>query len=269
VLLSGDPRDTASREIAASARKTLGESSEVSLISQETVREGDPSLVAGILQRVLVENGNNIQAVLATESRLAMAAVEVLKGAGINNRVLTAGVGADQKASKGLAGGEHDAEVDTRPDLLGQYALDAAIDLAKQGRWQYDGQSDSGTYSVPSRITPVRLIQSDNIYLLEQRWGGIKGEGGGGQGGGGGGGSEGGSGGGGGDQGSGGSGGNEGSTGGQQGGSGKKTTLRITTQEGKTIEVQIDGEIKKIESEGEGQQGRQESGRQSQQQGGR
>ncbi|MFZ5632810.1 MAG: substrate-binding domain-containing protein [Bacillota bacterium] len=269
VLLSGDPGDTAAREIAAAARAEMQGSSEVRLVAEEAVPQNDPSLVPRILQRVMVERGNNVQAVLAVDSSLAMAAVEVLKSAGINNSVLTAGVGADEKSSMALAKGEHDAEVDTRPDLLGQYALDAAIALAKDGRWQYDGQSASGSYSVPSRITPVRLIQSNNVYLLEQRWGGLKGKKEGGQGGRQGGGSEGGSGSGGGSgqEGS-GQGGGQGSGGQGQGGQGKKTMLRITTQDGKTMEVQIDGEIKKIESMGGGGQGGQKGGQQGQSGGG-
>lgn len=257
VLISGDPGDASAREMTAAARTALQGNTEVRLLAEEAVPQNDPSRVPQIVQRVLTERGNSVQAILTTDSRLAMAVVEVLRGAGLNNRVLTAGVGAGEKASQALVAGEHDAEVDTRPDLLGQYALDAAIELAKNGRWQYAGQAANGSYSVPSRITPVRLIESGNAYLLDQRWGGAKGKeegrGGGSGGGSGGGGSK--------QQGSGGESGNgdkgQGGEGGQggQGGQGKKTMLRITTQDGKTMEVQIDGEIKKIESMGGGGQG--------------
>lgn len=250
VLLSGDTRDPGVREIAAAVRESLQGSAEVRLLADEAVPYNDISQVPRILQDLLARNGNNIQAVLATDSKIAMAAVDVLKGAGINNRVLTAGVGAAEDAYKALKSGDHDAEVDTRPDLLGQYALDAAVRLAKGESWEYDGQTPSGGYSVPSRITPVRLIQSDNVYLLEQRWGSVKGEKGNekkGK-------EEGGSGeeSGGGEEQKGSShegGGGEGKD--KEGGGknqGEKTMLRITTQDGKTIEVQIDGEIKKIES---------------------
>ncbi|MFZ5647854.1 MAG: substrate-binding domain-containing protein [Bacillota bacterium] len=254
VLLSGDPRDPQSREIAAAARESLQGSTEVRLLADQAVPYNDPSNAARILQDLLVKNGNNIQAVLATDSKLAMAAVDVLKSAGINNRVLTAGVGASEEASKALASGEHDAEVDTRPDLMGQYALNAAVSLAKGGPWEYDGQTPNGSYSVPSRITPVRLIQSDNVYLLEQQWRGLKGDkdkkkkGN----------KEGGSGGGEDQSGSSHEGGGEGND--KEGGNknqGQKTTLRITTQDGKTMEVQIDGEIKKIESTDGGKKGQQ------------
>jgi ABC-type sugar transport system substrate-binding protein len=259
VLLTGDPRNAMSGEIAASVRTNLQGSKEVSLLSEETVPQNDPAQVPAVLQKVLSAHGSSVQAVLATDSRLAVAAVQALKSAGLNNRVLTAGVGADEESSRALESGDHDAEIDTRPDLLGQFALDAAISLVKGDRWQYDGRTSSGSYSVPSRITPVRLIQGDNVYLLKQQWKGL------------GGGSEKKEGGDSGDSGqSQGSGDGQkqgsGNEGGQQGSESKgdKTTLRITTQDGKTMEVEIDGKVKKIESTDggkDGQQGTAEEGR--------
>lgn len=264
VLLTGDPSDPASQEIAAAARAVLKESQWTRLVGEYHHFRGDPAQVPFHMQQSLAAANNRIDAVLATDSRLALAAVDVLKAAGLNNRVLTVGVGADQKASQSLAAGEHDAEVDTRPDLLGQYALDAAVSLANDEHWQYDGQSTSGSYSVPSRITPVRLVQPENMYLLKQRWSGLQGGGrekeksGGGQGGSG---SESGS-----DSGQSGEGGQNGGQqggnqqgggqGGQQGGQGQKTRLKVTTMDGKTVEVEINGQVKKIEAldGGQGQQ---------------
>ncbi len=264
VLLTGDPSDPASREIAISASTVLKESQWVRLVGEYHNFHGDPAQVPFNMQQALAAANNRIDAVLATDSRLALAAVDVLKAAGLNNMVLTVGVGADQKASQSLAAGEHDAEVDTRPDLLGQYALDAAVSLAKDEHWQYDSQSTSGSYSVPSRITPVRLVQPENIYLLKQRWSGQQGGGkekGGGGGGSGSGSSEGGSsgkGGSGSDSGKSGSGGQSGGKGsgqqsGKQGGQGQKTKLKVTTMDGKTVEMEISGQVKKIETMDGGQ----------------
>jgi ABC-type sugar transport system substrate-binding protein len=266
VLLAGDPDDPASGEIAAAARAVLQESQWARLAGEYQHLHGDPALVPFNMQQALASAGNSIDAVLATDSRLALAAVDVLKAAGLNNRVLTVGVGADEKASQALASGEHDAEVDTRPDLLGQYALDAAVGLARDEHWQYDGQSTSGSYSVPSRIIPVRLVQPENIYLLNQRWSGLQGGGNkqntsaGEQGGSDSGGGR--------QEGDGQEGGQQGSQqGSQQGAQGQKTKLKVTTMDGKTVEVEIDGQVKKIESTGGGQ-GQQSQGGQGQQGGG-
>ncbi len=242
MILAGDPRDNAAREIVAAARKALQANPQVRVVEEARQVENQPTMVAQAVQQALARWNNNIDVILAVDSRLAAAAVKVLKAAGLDKRVLTVGVGADKEASRALLAGEHDAEVDNRPDLLGQYALDAAVDLARAGHWQYDTRVASGDYSVPARIVPVRLIQSANAYLLQERWRKeLAGQKGSGQ-------EQGQSQTGGGSQGS--SSSQQGGQGGQAGEGGQKprTTLRITTREGKTVEVQIQGEVERIES---------------------
>ncbi|MDQ0285127.1 ABC-type sugar transport system substrate-binding protein [Desulfofundulus luciae] len=249
MILAGDPRDNVTREVMAAARKALEANPQVRVVEEARQPGNQPAMASLAVQQALAKFNNKIDIILASDSRLAIAAVEVLKAAGLNNRVLTVGVGADREASRALLAGEHDAEVDTRPDLLGQYALDAAVGLAKTGHWQYDTRVTSGDYSIPARIVPVRLIQSANAYLLQERWGkevvhkqgGTRSQGESQTGGS--------------DQ----SGGSSeqdsqqaqgGDQGGQAGGGKQKprTTLRITTREGKTVEVQIQGEVERIES---------------------
>lgn len=248
VLLGGDPQDRAVAAMLESVQRELAAAGVKPLAVLEHPAEKS-STVAGELARL--EAGGGFDAVLATDSKLAVEAVQYLQGKNLNARVITVGVGADEAASQALAAGLHDAEIDTRPDLLARYALNAARELAEKGQWSYEGQLTEGTSAVPYRYTPVRLIDQQNIYLLAERWqsltrGGQKGGpgqpgsaggSGGEQGGGSGGGSS--------SQGS-------GSPGDQGGGEQKKTILRITTMEGKTLEVEVPGEIKKMETRGAG-----------------
>jgi hypothetical protein len=206
-------------------------------------------MAATTLEQVLTSTGGGIDAVVATDSRMAVAAADFLKNRGLSERVITVGVGADQKSSRALAAGDHDAEVDVMPELIAQYAYDAAVGLATTGYWQNDSRIRNGDFDVPAKTTPVRLITRSESYLLEQRWGQDQG------------------------QAQGQNGRQKSQQGGQQNGqqgdhqngqqnsqqgsqnqdsgggnAGKKTTLRVTTQDGKTVEVQINGEIKKIET---------------------
>lgn len=244
VILQGDKNDQASREIAASVLENLKNQPQVQVVQVKDHPRGDPQMAVATLDQVLTTAGNQIDAVVATDSRIAAAAAEMLKSRGLSRRVITLGVGADQKASRALAAGDHEAEVDVMPDLIAQYAFDAAVGLATTGHWQYDKQVRNGDFDVPAKVTPVRLVTKDEAYLLEQRWGKLAGQEGqqrgrqgqqGGQ-----------------DKQQGeqqqGSGGKEGGGQGEKGGGGKKTTLRVTTQDGKTVEMQINGEIKKIET---------------------
>ncbi|MEW6276407.1 MAG: substrate-binding domain-containing protein [Bacillota bacterium] len=253
LILKGDPGDPAAQEITEGIRSAFNEN--VRVVKEVEHVRNDQGRAALNVQQALKEN--KIAVIFATDSRLAAGAAAALKSAGLSEQVVTAGVGADRTAARALIAGEHDAEVDTMPELMGQYILDAAVSLAKTGHWQYDTRVSNGNYSVPAKITPVRLIDQTNGYLLEQRWGKElrkeRGRSAGQR------------------QGEGGSGGDaegtgeEGQSEGEQGGregEGKqpeggrqkaKTKLRITTQEGKTIEVEIPGEIKRIESSREGQ----------------
>lgn len=239
----------------------LKDQPQVRVILTKNHERGDPRLAAATLEQTLAGNNNQIDAVIATDSRMAAAAVEMLKSKGLSQKVITVGVGADQQASRALVAGDHNAEVDLMPEIMAQHAFDAAVGLATTGHWQYDTQIKNGDFDVPAKITPVRLVTKEDSYLLEQRWGKLteedkqqkqqqgqqnqqgqheqQGQ-----------------------QGQQDQQGQQGQQGqqsqqGQQGQQqGRKTTLRVTTQDGKTVEIQINGEIKKIETiDGAGGQG--------------
>jgi len=261
VILRGDPRDQQAVSITEAVRSALQEREDISIIGVYDHPRWDPAPVPATLGEIFAR-GERVDAVLANDSGLAMAAVDYLKAGGYEKSVLTVGLGADERSSRALVSGEHDAEVDVNPEMLGQYSLEAARDLARNGAWQYGSRAVNGDYSVPARIVPVRLVTAKNSFLLEERWKGLRQEkqqtpqggqapagdrqqsqsgeqgqsGGQSQAGG------------------------QGQDSGQQGGQ-NKTMLRITTQDGKTVEMEIDGAVKKIESgAGGGQQGQQGQG---------
>lgn len=241
VILQGDKNDRVSRDITSSVLDNLRDQPQVQVILVKEHARGDPQQATATLEQALAAANNQIDAVLATDSRMAAAAAAMLKNRGLDQRVITVGVGADKQSSSALTAGEHDAEIDVMPDLIAQYAFDAVVGMATTGHWQYDTQVKNGDFDVPAKVTPVRLITRSEAYLLEQRWNkmggqqaqqGQQGQQGQGQ-----------------QSGSQGSGSGSGSGGqGAQSGTGRKTTLRITTQDGKTVEMQINGEIKKIET---------------------
>lgn len=261
VLLMGDENDQTSKEIASSILQNLQNQPQVRVIQAKNHARGEPQLAVATLEQALADSNNQIDAVLATDGRIAAAVINALNSRGLNQKIITVGVGADQQASQALVAGTHQAEVDLMPEIMAQHAYDAAVGLATTGHWQYEKQVKNGDFDVPAKITPVRLLTKQDAYLLEQRWGKLTGEedrqqrqqgqqqgqqtqqqG------------------------------QEGQEQGQQQGQGEqeeqnqkqgqqgqgqqaqqgkqgpKTTLRITTQDGKTVEMQINGEIKKIET---------------------
>lgn len=248
LILQGDPQDPMAQQITEGARTYLEENSALTVDAEDHPR-WDPKAAAATVEDAL-ETGTPA-AILANESRMAVAAVEILRGRGLTQDVLTVGVGADRTSAEALAAGQHDAEVDVQPDMLGRFAYEAAVSTARDRHWNYDSQTVNGSYSIPTRIVPVRLVSEESMFLLEERLqqagGGQQGGGGGEQGG----------------QQSGQGGGDQqnsqqsGGQGGQQEGQQQqqKTKVMITTQDGKTMEMEIDGEIKTIETKPSGQGG--------------
>lgn len=247
LVLGGDPTDPISRNIIEGITAFMENQAGFSVEVREHP-QGDPGRAAATVHEALA--AGPLGAVLATDSRMAVSAVEVLRQRGLLNEVMTVGVGADRTAAEALVAGDHDAEVDVRPDLLAQFSYDAAVGLARDGHWAYETQITSGDYTVPTRLVPVRLVQGNNAFLLRDYYGDLtRGGGRGGQG----------------RQ----SGGGQGQ--GQQGGGQQQgqqqqqpmTKLMIKTQDGKTVEIDVPGEIKSIEAQrqdGGGQQGGQNGG---------
>ncbi|MDD4335435.1 MAG: substrate-binding domain-containing protein, partial [Desulfotomaculaceae bacterium] len=116
VILQGDKNDRVSTDIAASILRRLKDRPGVQVVLVKDHPRGDPQMAASTLEQVLASTGNGIDAVVATDSRMAAAAADLLKNRRLSERVITIGVGADQKSSQALAAGDHDAEVDVMPE---------------------------------------------------------------------------------------------------------------------------------------------------------
>ena len=214
-----------------------------------TVREYARGEVAAVSagKGSVMKTGERPAALLAGDAGLAVAAVRELAAAG-SPPSYAGGVGSSKDAFRYVSEGKLGGEVDTRPEEVAQSALQAALALTRKQPLSHQQLVTNGSYSVPSQIAPVRLITRQNLYLLDKTWTGGQGQAGpggsrqgGGQGGSGGGSS---------------GGGGEGDSGSPQ------NTLRITTFEGKTIEVHFQGKLKSIEHQEGGPGGQRQGGAQ-------
>lgn len=253
VLLQGDATDPQTQSVSAGVSQGLG-GMQTQTIS---VPRSDSELATTNLNTALKNGG--IGAIIATNSQLATVASSAVKSQGKTGKLVVIGIGGGTMASQAIKSGDMTAVVDTQPMMVGQTAFKAASDLAKTQRWEFERHIMSNSSDIPAKLIPVRLVTKDNLYLLQESSGGGQSGGGGksssGSGkkkekkqgqssgsGGSGGGSSGGSGG---SSGSSSGSGSGGSSGGSQGGQG--TIVKITTEDGKTMELNVKGKIKKIE----------------------
>jgi len=116
--------------------------------------------------------------------------------------------------------------LDTMPNLLAQIILEVPDNLLKTNNWQYDLQINNEAALIPTKYTPVRIIDQENIELLKERFPELKNI-------------------------------NEQKKQEEkpkQGVEQKQTKLKITTKDGKEYEVKIPGEIEKVEIEADKKQ---------------
>lgn len=168
LVLQSDAGDQAGKAILGAVKESLQDYPGLSIVEVKDHPRSDPKLAMATVQQTLANH--HIDAVLADDGRLAEAAVQVLKDQNLADKILTVGIGADKQAFGNLAAGTQNAEVDNIPEMLARYTYNAALSLAQNQYWDYDTRIDNGIYDTPSKITPVRLIDKENIYLVKQRW---------------------------------------------------------------------------------------------------
>ncbi|HZK18293.1 MAG TPA: substrate-binding domain-containing protein [Clostridia bacterium] len=241
LLVCGPEGDKMSEEILAANLALLETSPNIGIKVRE-IPDGNDETIKSKTIEYLTEESETPGFVLTNEARAGEAVLEFLQKNAMDNRMITVGLGGGKNTALALAAGEHNAEVDTMPEIIANQVYDAAVAVARGEHWPYDRLVNSGDYQVPLRLTPVRLIKPENVFLLEERWGDLakqapdsgekqgpvagegdsKGEE---------------------------TSGGEKNSGGDSGGQGDMTTtIKIETIEGKTYEMQVDGLVKSIES---------------------
>lgn len=171
--------------------------------------------------------------------------ISLLQDLGLDQQIVTVGIGATKNNAVAIMQGSHEAEIDVDPVMLGKFTLTAAGELAKQGQWQFEKQVSSGVYEIPVKFIPANIITRDNLYLLEKRYKDLQKQGQTQQ-----------------QQTSGNSqSGNSPaannptnqSSGGKQETQQNNSIVKIQTKEGKIMEIQVEGEVEKVEIQGGGQ----------------
>ncbi|MHB8170259.1 MAG: sugar ABC transporter substrate-binding protein [Thermincolia bacterium] len=266
VVFSSHPNLASSLQMMEGFQSKVQQNPQLQVVEVK-LPEGADAVSAKELVVTTLPNHPSAKAIVAQDAALTKALVETMGKMPPSKPLVTVGIGAGEEATKALAEGTHAAEVDIRPDLLGQYSLKAALQLANKEPLDYDEKIRNDDSDVPVKVIPVRLIKRENVFMLAERWGKVA-EGGGGKDKGGKkeekkgqesqsseGSSEGSS-----EEGS-----ESGSENGGQGkegqqGQGKITKLKVTTKDGKTMEIDIPGEIAKIEAQAGDEQGGQQQG---------
>ena len=170
VLVLEGPADVESmRNIAIGIYRILdGYPDEIKVFSQTSALNADAAFT--LTNRTLKNYAGNIQAIIATDSIIAVGAIRGAELHGLTDLTVTVGVGAGEEACRQIILKKHDAEVDRMPYERGLEALRAAIDAINDRPFSYDTKLPNGEIVTETKFGPIRLITPANYLVLEKMW---------------------------------------------------------------------------------------------------
>ena len=177
IVLEGPRDDETSRQITLGMYSVLEQhESRIRIVADERHPGWSERLAADTVRSTLKKYADNIQAVLAGSSQLAMGAVRAIKERRLADKVITAGVGADLAACRAIFAGTHDVEVDRMPYGRGLEALSLAVAVAKDEDFIYDEEIGEADPKIKVRFGPLRLITRENVSVMNLAWPQLTGE---------------------------------------------------------------------------------------------
>jgi ABC-type sugar transport system substrate-binding protein len=177
IVLEGPGDDEASRQITLGMYSVLEQCTGglqtrpyIRIVADERHPNWDERLAAGTVRSTLSKYADNIQAVLAGSSQLAIGAVQAVVERRLASKIITTGIGADLAACKAIIAGTHDVEVDRMPYERALEALSLAVAVAKDEDFHYDEEIGEGDPKIKVKFGPLRLITRENVSVMKLAW---------------------------------------------------------------------------------------------------
>jgi ABC-type sugar transport system substrate-binding protein len=167
IILEGPRNDELARQITLGIYNVLEKQDSIKIVADEMHTGWDEKLAAETTRFTLNKYADNIQAVIAGSSELAIGSIRAISERRLSDKIITVGVGAGLEACEAIITGRHDAEVDMMPYDLGIEALNLAVAVAKDEDFGYD--EDMGEYDpkIKVKFGPLRLVTRENISVMK------------------------------------------------------------------------------------------------------
>ncbi|HZW82782.1 MAG TPA: substrate-binding domain-containing protein [Candidatus Deferrimicrobium sp.] len=167
VLLQG--ADPGSMEVVSGIKASLAQNPEIKIAQTFTSPSKGISPVANF-NDYLKNNPGKVQAIVATDSKLAMEVIESLKQTNQEKKILVVGAGTHKEALDKVASGDLNADVDKSPYLQGMYSIKLASQLSKQQTADADSTVSTDTGETPAKLVPVRLVVPENLPQFQKTY---------------------------------------------------------------------------------------------------
>ena len=171
VLLRGQPGDSNARAFSQGVLDTIDKHPGLNLVVDQSHEGWSPDLAMATTENALTKYENNIDAVVANNSGMASGAVRALEAQGMADvdKVFVAGSDADLINMKYIAQGKQAVDIFKKIKPLAYKSAEVAVALAKNPDKpiseiiEVNRHVDTGIKEVPTVVTPVVIVNKDNI----------------------------------------------------------------------------------------------------------
>lgn len=165
-IFAGSPTDNnASLYRSGALKKILPSvaSGDIKIVSDQWITDWQPTIAMNLMQNILTENKNDIQAVLAPNDNTAGGIIQALEGVGLAGKVPVTGQDAEATAAQRIVQGTQSMTVfkDTRKSAAA--AFEAAVKLAKKENPGATSKINNKKKDVPAILLTATVVTKDNI----------------------------------------------------------------------------------------------------------
>ena len=164
-LIMGQPGDSNAAAMSSGALEIIKNNSGLNLVVQQSHEGWSPDKAMATTENALTKYGNDIDAFICNNSGMARGVIAALDAQGLASvdKIFVAGSDADLVNIQYVAQGKQAVEIWKKIKPLAETAAELAVKLAKEETVEADKNINNGFTDVPTIVTPVVLVNKDNI----------------------------------------------------------------------------------------------------------
>lgn len=163
IFLKGDENDKNAIDLYDGAMRYLDETRKTTNVILDTAVAGwSPETAKQLVKDAVAANGNNVDAILAPNDKLAGACIEALQELGITKHVAITGMDAELDAVKRIVDGTQDMTIYLDLQSLANAAVDEALAMAMGKSPNTNGEVNNGH----DKMIPAHLVVGELVTKL-------------------------------------------------------------------------------------------------------
>lgn len=164
-LIGGSPTDNNAKMFREGQMNVLQpeiDAGRIEIVGDQWAMNWSPEEALNIMENGLTANGNRVDAVVASNDGTAGGAIQALAAQGMAGKVAISGQDADLAAARRIVKGTQTMTVYKPIAKLAKASAELAVQLARGGKIEANGQVDNGTKQVDAvLLTPISVTKAN------------------------------------------------------------------------------------------------------------